>query len=237
MTMLLKAHGLAAAGRLEATDLSLAAGSLTVLVGPNGAGKTSLINGLAGISDIAGEVRIGGVDLRSLPPAERVHRLALLPASRDLRWPLKARDLVALGLGGVRDDEAVLAALASLDAGMLADRRVDRLSTGERARILLARALVSRATVLLLDEPAANLDPRWQLRVIKRLRAEAVRGAAVLASLHDLALARAHADRVIVMDDGRIVADGPPDQALSPNTLAHIFHVAWSAEHGWTEAA
>lgn len=237
MTMLIEARGLVATGRLEPTDLSLAAGTLTVLVGPNGAGKTSLINGLAGISDIAGEVRIGGADLRSLPPAERVHKLALLPASRDLRWPLKARDLVALGLGGVRDDKAVLAALGSLDAEMLADRRVDRLSTGERARILLARALVGRASVLLLDEPAANLDPRWQLRVVDRLRIEARRGAAVLASLHDLALARAHADRVIVMDGGRIVADGPPDQALSSDILARIFHVAWSAEQGWTEAA
>ena len=237
MSTLLEAYGLAAAGRLEATDLSLAAGSLTLLVGPNGAGKTSLLNGLAGIGDISGEVRIAGVDVRSLPPAERIHRLALLPASRDLRWPLKARDLVALGLGGIRDDEAVLAALAGLDAEMLADRRVDRLSTGERARILLARALVARAAVLLLDEPAANLDPRWQLRVIDRLRAEAGRGAAVLASIHDLALARAYADRVIVMDGGRIVADGPPDGALSPETLARIFHVAWSSERGWTEAA
>lgn len=237
MTAPLEAYGLTAPGRLERTDLSLSPGSLTLLVGPNGAGKTSLINGLAGIGDISGEVRIGSLDLRSLPPPERVHRLALLPASRDLRWPLKARDLVALGLGGVRDDEAVLAALASLDAEMLADRRVDRLSTGERARILLARALVARAAVLLLDEPAANLDPRWQLRVIDRLRAEAKRGATVLASLHDLALARVYADRVIVMDGGRIVADGPPDQALSSDTLARIFHVNWSAERGWTEAA
>ena len=237
MSALLQAYRLAAPGRLAATDFSLSSGSLTLLVGPNGAGKTSLINGLSGIGDISGEVRIAGVDLRSLPPPERIHRLALLAASRDLRWPLKARDLVALGLGGVRDDEAVLAALASLDAEMLTDRRVDRLSTGERARILLARALVARAAVLLLDEPAANLDPRWQLRVIDRLRAEARRGAAVLASLHDLNLARVYADRVIVMDGGRIVADGPPDQALSPDTLARIFHVAWSAECGWTEAA
>ena len=237
MSALLEAYGLAAPGRLKATDLSLTAGSLALLVGPNGAGKTSLINGLAGIDDISGKVYVAGADLRSLPPPERVHQLALLPASRDLRWPLKARDLVALGLGGVRDDEAVLAALASLDAEMLADRRVDRLSTGERGRILLARALVARAAVLLLDEPAANLDPRWQLRVIDRLRAEARRGAAVLASIHDLALARAYADRIIVMDRGRIVADGPPDDALSPETLARIFHVAWSAERGWTEAA
>ena len=237
MKALLEAHGLAAPGRLETTDLSLTAGSLTMLVGPNGAGKTSLINGLAGIGDISGEIFVAGTDLRLLAPPARVHRLALLPASRDLRWPLKACDLVALGLGGVRDDEAVLAALVSLDAEMLADRRVDRLSTGERARILLARALVARAAVLLLDEPAANLDPRWQLRVVDRLRTEARRGAAVLASIHDLALARAYADRVIVMDGGRIVADGPPDDALSPETLARIFHVAWSAGRGWMAAA
>jgi iron complex transport system ATP-binding protein len=237
MSAALEAHGLAAPGRLEPTDLRIEAGELALLVGPNGAGKTSLLHGMAGIGGIAGEVRVGGVALATLAPAERVHRIALLPASRDLRWPLKARDLVALGLGGVRDEAAVMAALASLDAQGLADRRVDRLSTGERARILLARALVARPAVLLLDEPAANLDPRWQLRVVERMRQEALRGAAVLASLHDLALARVHADRVIVMADGRIVADGPPGEALSDMVLADIFHVAWSPERGWTEAA
>jgi iron complex transport system ATP-binding protein len=233
----LEGKGLAAAGRLESTDLSIEAGALTLLVGPNGAGKTSLLHGMAGIGGIAGEVRIGGVALATLAPAERVHRIALLPASRDLRWPLKGRDLVALGLGGVRDEAAVMAALASLDAQELADRRVDRLSTGERARILLARALVARPDVLLLDEPAANLDPRWQIRVVRRMREEADRGAAVFASVHDLALARAHADRVIVMDGGRIVADGAPGEALSDAVLARIFHVGWSPESGWTEAA
>jgi iron complex transport system ATP-binding protein len=237
MTIALEAKGLAAPGRLEATDVAIRAGELTLLVGPNGAGKTSLLHGLAGIGGIAGEVRVGGIALQELPPAERVHRLALLPASRDLRWPLKGRDLVALGLGGVRDDAAVSAALASVDAEALAERRVDRLSTGERARILLARALVARPDVLLLDEPAANLDPRWQLRVIERMGAEAQRGAAVLASLHDLALARTHADRAIVMIGGRIVADGRPAEALSDAMLARVFHVRWGGDRGWTAAA
>lgn len=237
MTIALEAHRISAPGRLEICDIALQAGELALLVGPNGAGKTSLLHGLAGIGGVSGDVRIGGVPLADLPPAERVHRIALLPASRDLRWPLKARDLVALGLGSVGDDEAVRDALASIDAESLADRRVDRLSTGERARILLARALVARPDVLLLDEPAANLDPRWQLRVVERMRAEAARGAAVLASLHDLALARAHADRVIVMDGGRIVADGPPAEALADGVLARIFHVSWSRDNGWTEAA
>ena len=136
MTML-AASGLHAAGRLAPADLRLAAGELTLLVGPNGAGKTSLLHGLAGIDGISGEVRIGGVKLAALSPAERVKRLALLPASRDLRWPLSGRDLVTLGLGGLADDGAVAAVLAKLDAGALAERRVDRLSTGERARKLL----------------------------------------------------------------------------------------------------
>lgn len=237
MTVALEAIGLTAPGRLEKTDLRIRAGELALLVGPNGAGKTSLLHGMAGLGGIMGDVRVGGCALSTFAPAERVHRLALLPASRDLRWPLKAYDLVALGLGGVRDEAAVTAALASLDAEELGDRRVDRLSTGERARILLARALVARPAVLLLDEPAANLDPRWQLKVVERMRAEAARGAAVLASLHDLALARAHADRAIVMDGGRIVADGPPGEALSDAVLARIFHVAWGGAQGWTEAA
>jgi iron complex transport system ATP-binding protein len=236
MTATLEAYGLHAPGRLARTDLRLIAGELTLLVGPNGAGKTSLLHGLAGIDGIAGDVRIEGVKLAELGPVERVKRVALLPASRDLRWPLNGHDLVTLGLGGLADDGAVGEVLAMLDANELAGRRVDRLSTGERARILLARALVARPAVLLLDEPAANLDPRWQLRVVERLRAEARRGAAVLASLHDLALARANADRVIVMTGGAIVADGPPAEALSDGVLSKVFGIAWS-DHGWTAAA
>ncbi len=232
MTVLI-ARSLALDGRLAPTDLALEASSLTLLVGPNGAGKTSLIHRLAGIGEGQGTTLINDIPLAAMPPSIRTRRFALLPASREVAWPLIARDLVALGLGGRSDPTAVAETLDSLDALQFADRRMDQLSTGERARVLLARALVARPDVLLLDEPAAHLDPARQIAMIERLRAEARRGAAVLASIHDLALARSFADRVLVMKEGQIIADGPPDNALSPELLKSAFGIAWQPETGW----
>jgi len=232
----LSAYGLELRGRLHATNLELHAGRLTLLVGPNGAGKTSLIHRLAGIGEGGGTTLIGGEPLAAMPPVMRIGRLALLPATREIAWPLLARDLVALGLGGRRDPSAVEKILDSLDALQFADRRMDQLSTGERARVLLARTLVAEPAVLLLDEPAAHLDPARQIAMIERLRREAFRGAAVLASIHDLALARGFADRVLVMDQGRIVADGAPAQALAPDVVQSVFGVRWDSESGWVKA-
>jgi iron complex transport system ATP-binding protein len=232
----LVAHGLALRGRLHVTDLSLGAGALTLLVGPNGAGKTSLIHRIAGVGEGHGHTLIAGEPLAVMSPARRIGRIALLPANREIAWPLTARDLVALGLGGRSDFQAVEDVLASLDVVQFADRRMDQLSTGERARVLLARALVARPAVLLLDEPAAHLDPARQIAMLERLREEARHGAAVLASIHDLALARNFADRVLVMNGGHIVADGPPAEALAPDLLRSVFGVRWEAETGWVRA-
>jgi ABC-type cobalamin/Fe3+-siderophores transport system ATPase subunit len=127
--------------------------------------------------------------------------------------------------------------VADFQLDAVLDVRPSSLPHGVSRLVGIARALVTEPAVLLLDEPAANLDPRWQIKVVERLRGEAARGAAVFASLHDLALARAQADRAIVMAAGRIVADGPPDEALSEAVLADVFRVAWSPDRGWTEAA
>ena len=232
----LAARGLALSGRLERTDLTLESGCLTLLVGPNGAGKTSLLHRLAGIGQGEGMTMLGGEELQQMPPARRIGRIAFLPANREIAWPLIARDLVALGLGGRARAAAIEEALASLDALQFADRRLDQLSTGERARILLARALVARPAVLLLDEPAAHLDPARQLAIFERLRTEAERGAAVLASVHDLSLARNFADRILVMQQGAIVADGAADVALAPEIVTKVFGVRWNDGKGWVRA-
>ena len=198
---MLEASGLAIPGRLLNVSLRIAAGELVCLVGPNGSGKTSLLHALAGIGRSSGKVNLDGVDPRSLGPAQRPHYLTYLPATRDVPWPLLARDLVALGGGD--------AAFPALELDALFDRRMDRLSTGERSRVLIARALAPRPKLLLLDEPTANLDPLWQIRLMELVREEVRAGdRAALVAIHDLDAALRYADRILVMDRGRIVAEG-----------------------------
>lgn len=213
MTALVAARGLSLPGRLIEASLDLGAGELVALVGPNGSGKTSLLHAIAGIGGPAGEVRIAGADPHRLPPARRPHVLTYLPASRDLAWPLLARDMIALG-GGEAPPPA-------LELEPLLDRRMDRLSTGERGRVLIARALAPKPRLLLLDEPTANLDPLWQIRLMELIRAEVSQGErAALIAMHDLDAAAHHADRVLVMDKGRIAAEG-----LDGEHVAQIFGI------------
>jgi iron complex transport system ATP-binding protein len=225
VTVLLTARGIALPRRLEPTDLTIETPGMVCIVGPNGSGKTSLLHALAGIGKPAGEVRIDGADPAKLNSSDRRRALAFLPAGRDVAWPVTGRDLIALG--GPADDLL----LADLGLGPLADRRIDRLSTGERSRVLIARALAQRSRVLFLDEPAANLDPAWQLRLLALLRIGA-KSAAVVAAMHDLDLAARFSDRLVVMDDRRIAADGDPADILAGPVLAEVFGVKRSAE-GW----
>ncbi|WP_426164617.1 ABC transporter ATP-binding protein [Sandarakinorhabdus sp. DWP1-3-1] len=233
--MSLVATALARPPMLAPTDIALHPGALVGLVGPNGAGKTTLLRVLAGLGHGPGTVTLEGTPLAALPARQRATRLAWLPADRDVAWPMRARDVVVLGLAGGSDDGAVADALTRADAAAFADRRVDTLSTGERARVLLARALVNRPAVLLLDEPTANLDPGHRLHVMDLLRAEATRGAIVLVALHDLDLAMTRCDRLLLVADGALVADGPPAAVLDAGRLAAIFGVARSAD-GWVTA-
>jgi len=137
--MILEARALSLPGRLTGASLDIAGGELVALVGPNGSGKTSLLHALAGIGRPSGTVLLDGVDPRALDPAQRPAWLTYLPATRDVAWPLLARDLIALGGGG---------AVAGLELDALLDRRIDTLSTGERSRVLIARALAPRPKLL-----------------------------------------------------------------------------------------
>jgi len=212
---------------LDGVDLTVAAGELVALVGPNGAGKSSVIRALAGLLPLcAGRALLDGADGAGLSGQARADRAAYLPQERRIAWNLPAIEVAALGAPFLSTADALERARAALDeveAGHLADRGVAEMSGGERARVLLARALAADARALLADEPTAGLDPEAQLMVLERLRARAAAGQAVLVSLHDLALAARHADRVVVLDGGRVVADAAPMAALTPEVMARTF--------------
>jgi iron complex transport system ATP-binding protein len=224
MTPLLDARAVAVRNRLAPADLRLDGPELVCLVGPNGSGKTSLLHGLAGIGDSVGSVQIDGVDPTDVAPDSRKRLLCYLPASRDIAWPVSAVDLIRLGLPvGSEPDEII----AELELGQVARRRVDRLSTGERSRVLIARALAPRPRLLLLDEPAANLDPLWQLRLMELLvRSVRERGQAALVAMHDLDLAARYADRLILMDSGKVIEQGAPQAILAGEALQSVFGIS-----------
>ena len=244
MRLALDGLGVTLGGRTVVRDVSLtlAAGSFVVVVGPNGAGKTSLMRALTGIAPSSGTARLDGQDLAALPPRERARRIAYLPQGHEAHWPLLARDIVALGRipHGAADPSRLSAPdRAAVEAAMrvtgtlaFADRPITALSGGERARVALARVFAVGASTILADEPTAALDPRHQIDVMGALAGAAGAGALVVAVTHDLALASRFAHRILVMQEGRIVADGPPADALSSATLAQVFGIeAYRTEH------
>lgn len=216
-------------------SFALQAGELVALLGPNGAGKTSLVRIALGLLPGAtGAVAIDDQPIGQLDASARARRIAYLPQQRPLAWPQRVRDVVALGrfahgvaLGrlGPTDAEAVDRALLACDVAGLADRAADTLSGGEMARVHLARALAADAPLILADEPIAALDPRHQHDVMALFRGFADRGGGALVVLHDLALAARYADRLIWMKDGRIVADGPTAETLTPARIADVYGV------------
>jgi iron complex transport system ATP-binding protein len=242
----LTAQGLGAtlAGRavLKNISFALAPGHLVALVGPNGAGKTTLLRALAGLVLADGSVNVGGDALSSLPLRERARRFAYLPQGHLVHWPLPARDIVALGRyphGAtdparltLKDAEAVLRAMQAADVVDLGERRVTELSGGERSRVALARVFAVEAPVVLADEPTSSLDPRHQIDVMKTLRAAADKGTLVIVVTHDLGLAARFADRILVLSDGRLVAQGAATEALSEQVMADVFRIrAYRAEY------
>ncbi len=219
---------------VDGATLELRSGELTVLIGPNGAGKTTLVRALAGLLPAHGKIELNGRPLGTLTARERARHIAYLPQGHVFHWPMAVAAVVALGRFphadafsplSDADRAAVEHALVATGCGPFAARPVTTLSGGERARVALARALASEAPILLADEPTVSLDPRHQLVVMELLARAAHGGGAVLAILHDLALAARFADHVLVMDRGRLIAEGPPRTIFTPARIASVFGV------------
>jgi iron complex transport system ATP-binding protein len=229
MTSLL-ASGVGIAGRLHPTDLKVASGELVALIGPNGGGKTSLLRALARVEQASGTVLIGGEDVDAASPARRRRLLSFLPASRDFAWPIAARDVIALGLERPEPDRiAELIGLLELEA--LAGRPIDRLSTGERARVLTARALVGNPRILLLDEPLTNLDPYWVLSLMAIFESLSQSGQSLLVALHDLTLLPRFS-RALLIADGKVLMDEAPADLMARERFGEVFRIV-AAESGW----
>jgi len=227
----LVAKRLALPDRLQCTDICLERGQLVALVGPNGGGKTSLLRALAGVEDASGEVRIDSELVAGLGEARRRNLLALLPASRDLGWPIAARDVIALGLA-MRDERRIDQLIDLFELGAFAARPINRLSTGERTRVLLARAMAAQSRLLLLDEPFANLEPYWVLRLGEILRDLAENGILILVALHDLGQLERF-DRALLIADGALQMDEAPADLVASERFESIFRIT-AANGGWT---
>lgn len=220
---------------LRGVDLALAEGEVLVLAGRNGAGKTTLLRLATGLlAPSAGRVQLAGRPLAAYGRRALARHLALVPQDTEVPFPFRVEEIVLmgraphkdwLGLATPQDRERAREALARLGIEALAERSVETLSGGERQLVMVARALVQDPQVLLLDEPTAHLDLARRLALVELVRELARSGKSALVVSHDLALSARAGDRVALLAEGRILAAGPPAEALTPARLAHTFGV------------
>ena len=230
MSILIKDARLALGERmvLDAVNIEAPPGSITAIVGPNGAGKSTLLRACAGLLPAqSGTISLAGRPLDALSRTELARAIAYLPQERAVHWPLAARAVVALGRlpHDDADATAIDRALGAMDITPLADRPVSQLSGGERARVLVARALAQEAPLLISDEPTAGLDPAHALALFALFERLATEGRTVIVALHDLSLAARFAHHIVLLANGRVVASGPPADVLMPRHLEPAFGV------------
>lgn len=219
---------------LDVGRLEIAGPALVAVTGPNGAGKSTLLGTLAGLRDCSGTVLFGGRGLGAWKRRDFARRVAVVPQAVRLDFPFLAEEVVLMGrtpyaaglFESPEDRAAVDRALAITDSAAFRRRDFRSLSGGERQRVVLASALAQSPAVLLLDEPTTYLDLEHQVAIYRLLRDLARGGLLVIAATHDLNLAMAYADRVIVLDRGRVAADGAPQKVLTAELLARVFRVA-----------
>ncbi|MFQ5534625.1 MAG: ABC transporter ATP-binding protein [Sphingomonadales bacterium] len=210
-------------------------GELVGLIGPNGAGKTTLIRTLTGLQTVeCGVVRLDDQPLARIDRRALARAVAYLPNGAPCHWPITVRQVVALGrlphARGWRDrdqadNDAIADAMTATDVSHLCDRKVSALSSGERVRVLLARAIAAEPDILLADEPTTSLDPFHQLHVMELLRERATGGEGVVAVMHDLSLAARFCHRIVLIQDGRLVANGAPADVLTADNIRSAYGV------------
>ncbi len=219
---------------LEGIDLHAEPGEVVGLIGPNGSGKTTVIKILSGVlGGYRGTIRLDRREMAGLGPREIARLLAVVPQEPAFSFPFTALEIVLMGrhphLAGLtfesdRDVELARAALERCGAADLAGRPIQELSSGERQRVVFAKALAQQPGAFLLDEPASFLDIRHQVELYDVVRALAEeRGCAVLTVMHDLNLAAEYCDRIYLLKDGRAEAGGPTEEVLTYTHLKHVF--------------
>jgi iron complex transport system ATP-binding protein len=218
---------------LAGVSLGLRPGELVAVTGPNGSGKTTLLRALLGMLPLAGgQVELLGRPLAGWSNAELARVVGVVTQREDTLFPLAVEETVALGrypfLGplaaaGAADHAIVAEAMARADVAGLASRRTDELSGGEWQRVRVARALAQQPRLLVLDEPTASLDVRHEMEVFELVRRLAGQGIATLLVTHHLNLAARYADRMVLLHEGRLVADGPAATVLTRDHVARVF--------------
>lgn len=213
-------------------SLSVGKGEFIGLIGPNGAGKTTLMRAALGLIPF-----VGNSSLAEMPLAERARAVAWMPQQREIAWPVTVETLVMLGrtphVGALanptdHDRSQVDAAIHWMGLDDMRHRAATRLSGGEQARVLIARALAQDTPFVMADEPVAGLDPAHQISTMQTFARLAEQGKSSLVSLHDLGLAARHCTRLVLLSEGRLIADGRPAQVLTPERLAEVFGIsAW----------
>lgn len=224
---------------LRGIDLRLEEGEVVTLTGPNGSGKSTLLKCICGINPgYTGRIEIGGRDLREMPSRERARLIAYVPQSEDRGFPCTVYDAVLMGRrpyiqwSPTREDhEIVEAIIEAMGLGGLVARDVNRLSGGQRQKVLIARALAQLPSVLLLDEPTSNLDIKHQLEVMDVVRELTGHGVSSLVAIHDLNMASRFGDRCVLLHEGRVYAEGDWSEVLSRQNLMEIYGVSCCIIH------
>lgn len=229
---------------LEHIDLDLFSGEVVALVGPNGAGKSTLLAVLSGDEPLdSGQIVVDGKPLETWGVRDLSRVRAVQTQESRVSFAFTGEEVVRMGRAPwagteqeERDDQVLAAALRSTESQVLAGRTVQTLSGGEKARIVFARVMAQETRIIMLDEPTAPMDIRYQEQLMTMVRRRAGEGATAIVVLHDLSLAAAYADRIVLLHDGRVAAAGEPEQVLTAENLQRVYRYPLSVtrhpEHG-----